>query len=293
MLVDARGDEPRGAFSALMAIAMGFALGWWLRWKGFGCFRGELGDPVNHNSSHTTATNDFCATADPSAILKIISNRIHKMCDLAQYSAGRLGGICCSLEFCAFHFFDPVWRVNAWSFVLVFPVSAGFVPRCYGDPVVIKEAVHMTNHTGNVVCFATRRAAAELARLNGVLGDAQWQSMKEMLEVGGPQAELAASKVFEIQQSIRSLPVGEATGTIRDDALCYLHYQKGDINFYVTEKQFHEGAGELVMCMRVVDGGRNVDFFYARLDAINGFVDGLELDLYWKPMTIAEAKKYG
>lgn len=173
-----------------------------------------------------------------------------------------------------------------------FFVSAGPVDGCYGGSVVIIRVAHMTNSNGNVVCFATRRAAAELAKLNGVLGDAQWQSMKEMLAVGGDQAEFVANKVFEIGDTLRKLPLGDESGAIRDDALCYLRYQKGSLNFYVTERQIHKELGELVMVMRVVDGGRNFDFFYAKIEAINNFCEGIELDLYWRPITIAEAKKY-
>lgn len=144
---------------------------------------------------------------------------------------------------------------------------------------------------GNVIRFDICRAKRDLNKLAHVVCVEQRSMLCEMLDADSVQVDYAKEKIAGITQLLQQIPVGEETGVIRDDALCYLRFQKDGVSYLVTEKHHNAEYGELVLCMRVVEGGTNIDFVHSPLDGFARKEVGAHIDLCWEPATIAETKR--
>ena len=109
-----------------------------------------------------------------------------------------------------------------------------------------------------------------------VLGDACY----------GEEREWFIDTLVELAERILAMPKTYEQDGKGDDAIVYLHYFKGDMDWYITEKDVeteqHQAFGLADLGMGFPELG------YISIEELTEF--GAELDLHWTPKTLAEVK---
>lgn len=107
------------------------------------------------------------------------------------------------------------------------------------------------------------------------------------------EAEHFVEKVLEYVDRIKTMPVTYEQDGKGQDAIVYLHYFRGSVDCWITEKDAGDpdnGDFEQTQAFGVVNlcgtGIENGELGYINIqDCID---NGLELDLYWEPKTIKD-----
>jgi hypothetical protein len=123
--------------------------------------------------------------------------------------------------------------------------------------------------------------------LGSFISEDQLYALREGLK--GEEKQFFLDKVEEIKAIIAKMPKTGQTDGQGDKAIVYLHYFKGSADWYITEKDMIEneqfqafGHADLFG-----DGG---ELGYISIEEL--IQNGVELDLHWKPKTLAEAKRH-
>lgn len=82
------------------------------------------------------------------------------------------------------------------------------------------------------------------------------------------------------------MPAIYEQATKGNDAIIYLHYFKGGLDWYITKRDFSADQYQAFGYARHWDG---LEAGYISIKEL--IENGVELDLYWKPKTIGEIKK--
>ncbi|MGW8169654.1 MAG: defense against restriction DarA-related protein [Sulfurovaceae bacterium] len=114
----------------------------------------------------------------------------------------------------------------------------------------------------------------ETVILGTFIGEAQLQAMKSN--------ELKDIKA-QMVETIKNMPKTYETDGQGDEAVAYLHYFKGDFNWYITEKDKYEDQKQ---AYGLADMGEP-EMGYISIKELK---DHAELDLYWTPKTIKDIK---
>ena len=89
-----------------------------------------------------------------------------------------------------------------------------------------------------------------------------------------------------IEKTINSMPVVYEQDGKGDDAIVYLHYFKGGLDWYIIERDVSAEQH------RAFGYARHWDGLEAEYISIKKLIEhGVELDLYWTPKTIGEIKR--
>ena len=98
-----------------------------------------------------------------------------------------------------------------------------------------------------------------------------------------------AETVLRAEQRIADMPVTYQQDGLEDQAVIHLHYFMGSVDAWITEKDMDGGVDQafgLVNLMGTGPGDAELGYVSIRELVENG----VELDLYWTPVTIAELK---
>lgn len=93
-----------------------------------------------------------------------------------------------------------------------------------------------------------------------------------------------------LEKTIESMPVTYGQDGKGDDAVVYLHYFYGGEDWWITEKDIDGGIDQ---AFGLVDLGHGPELGYISIRELVGMA-GVNVDLHWKPQTLAQvkAKKY-
>lgn len=103
--------------------------------------------------------------------------------------------------------------------------------------------------------------------------------------LGGKEREFFISKMVELQDTIMAMPVTYQQDGLGDNAIAHLHYFTGGQNWYITEKDM-EGDGT-IQAFGMVDLGFGSELGYISIAELVQ-INVVELDLHWKPKTLAD-----
>lgn len=110
----------------------------------------------------------------------------------------------------------------------------------------------------------------------------------------GEEGEWIAATVLATASVVESMPKTYETNGQGDEAKVYLHYFRGTIDAWVTEKD--KGMG--VMDTRQTQAFGLITLSGDKSDAELGYIDidnlirhNVELDLYWEVKTLAEVRR--
>ncbi len=134
-----------------------------------------------------------------------------------------------------------------------------------------------------------KKKAAAKAML--YLGEFMSRGQKSAVRAGlaGEEAEFFLDKMIEMAELVRTMPKVYGQDGKGDQAIAYLHYFKGGMDWYITEKDSEE---EQLQAFGLADLGHGFpEIGYINLVEVTQI--GAELDLHWTPKTLDEIKGNG
>lgn len=113
---------------------------------------------------------------------------------------------------------------------------------------------------------------------------AQFATMSAALR--GEERAFFREKFRELEALIAAMPVTYQQSELGDQAVVHLHYFMGGADWWVTEKDVEGGTPQ---AFGLVDLGHGPELGYISIDELVS-VRGMNLDLHWKPCTLAELR---
>jgi hypothetical protein len=107
----------------------------------------------------------------------------------------------------------------------------------------------------------------------------------ECLRIGlqGEEKEFFIEKIIELRDLVHNMPKTYEQDEKGDQAVIFLHYFIGNCNWWITEKDSefiqHQAFG-------LADLGYGAEYGYISIEEL--IENGVELDFYYKPRTVAE-----
>ena len=114
----------------------------------------------------------------------------------------------------------------------------------------------------------------------------QFQAMREGLR--GDESQHFQDKLMEYGERINTMPKTYEQDGKGDQAVAYLHYFTGGCDWYITEKDSEPVQLQAFGYANLGDD-QNAELGY--ISIVELLENGAELDLYFKPRTLAEIKQ--
>ncbi len=138
------------------------------------------------------------------------------------------------------------------------------------------------------VFTATNAAIVALRVLDGFIGNSERCTLIE--DMRGEEKDFFFDMIAKLGERIKTMPKTYDQDGLGDKAVVYLHYFKGGADWFITEKDAEtpEEPGQrqaFGLADLFHDGGELGYISIAEL-----LKNGVELDLYWTPKTLGEAK---
>jgi hypothetical protein len=122
---------------------------------------------------------------------------------------------------------------------------------------------------------------AALEELRQFIGKSQLAALRELFR--GEERQYFIDKVCELRDLVAGMPkIYEQEGK-GDSAIIHLHYFIGNCNWYITEK---DSEKEQQQAFGLADLGYGPEYGYISIEEL--LENGVELDFYYRPRTIAE-----
>ena len=116
------------------------------------------------------------------------------------------------------------------------------------------------------------------------VSDSQLEAMGD--GVRGEEGEFFKTLFVKLAETITNMPVTYKTDGQGDEAIVHLHYFRGNMDWYITEKDMGD---EQIQAFGLADLGMGFpELGYISIEEL--VANGIELDLYWTPKTLAEIK---
>ena len=116
------------------------------------------------------------------------------------------------------------------------------------------------------------------------VSDSQLEAMGD--GVRGEESEFFKTLFVKLAETITNMPVTYKTDGQGDEAIVHLHYFRGNMDWYITEKDVGD---EQIQAFGLADLGMGFpELGYISIEEL--VANGIELDLYWTPKTLAEVK---
>jgi len=137
------------------------------------------------------------------------------------------------------------------------------------------------------------QAYAALKFLNNFISESQLSTMKSGMS--GEEGQFFMDKAVEMQKQIESMPETYGQDGLGDKAIAHLHYFRGGMDWYITEKDAGSEddaiKGIQEQAFGLADLGYGGEMGYISIEEItNSGRNSAELDLYFTPKTIGEIK---
>lgn len=90
-------------------------------------------------------------------------------------------------------------------------------------------------------------------------------------------------KLLEMAERVRTMPKTYEQDGKGPEAIAYLHYFHGDMDWYITERDMEDRQYQ---AFGLVDLGYGSELGYVSIEELKA--NNIELDLHWEPKTLAE-----
>lgn len=133
----------------------------------------------------------------------------------------------------------------------------------------------------NIAAMALRRGF-----LRNFIGIIQRETLVRGLM--GEEKQAIADLVGANVVKIDNMPKTYEQDGLGNQAVAHLHYFRGGMDWYITEKDMGDGdgAGEQIQAFGLVNLGYGPELGYISITEL--LMEGVEFDLYWEPKTLAE-----
>lgn len=178
------------------------------------------------------------------------------------------------------HYFSKVmntedYRVGEWDF-------AAFPRGIKGAQSAEQEPAAVVPEPAPTGTLADGQSA--LKKISPFMSGAQRKVMASNMK--GEEGQFFIDKAIEMAGIIESMPVTYGQDGMGDKAVAHLHYFKGSIDSYITEKDAEGDGTEQAFGFQ--DLGYGGELGYINIAEL--VTNGMELDLYWDKKTIGAIK---
>jgi len=137
----------------------------------------------------------------------------------------------------------------------------------------------------NSINLETQAMEEAAAITEQFMGEAQRLVLAEGCE--GEEGAHFAKLILDLGQLLETMPKTYEQDGLGDQAIAYLHYFMGGMDWFITERDMEE---EQLQAFGLADLGMGcAELGYISIQEL--IENGVELDLYWTPKTLAEIKK--
>ena len=124
----------------------------------------------------------------------------------------------------------------------------------------------------------------KLSTLRAFMGPAQRQALYCLMR--GEEGEWFRETVANLIKLIESMPHEYQQDGKGDQAIAYLHYFTGSMDWYITER---DSSDEQLQAFGLADFGDGGEFGYISISELLQSHD-VEIDLHWTPKPLAQVK---
>lgn len=107
----------------------------------------------------------------------------------------------------------------------------------------------------------------------------------------GEEREYFADLIAGTAERIEKMPVTYEQDGKGDQAVAYLHYFRGGVDAWITEKDVEGGVQQAFGLVTLTGSASDAEMGYVSITELVS--NGVELDLYWEPKTLAHIKNPG
>lgn len=133
---------------------------------------------------------------------------------------------------------------------------------------------------------ATQEQATESMKyLRGFIGQSQLNAIATAMR--GEEKQFFFDKVVALEKQIKDMPKTYDQDGMGNKAIAYLHYFKGGMDWYITERDMEDEQLQAFGFANLGDM-QNAEMGYISIEEL--IKSGVELDLYWIQKTIGEIK---
>jgi hypothetical protein len=127
-------------------------------------------------------------------------------------------------------------------------------------------------------------ATAAFRSINGFMSQGQLRTLASGCR--SEEQDHFIGLVVALASVVNSMPKTYETDSLGKQAVVHLHYFIGSWDWYITEKDIDSDAQGQCQAFGVADGGQGPELGYISIIEITQA--GAELDLHWKPQTLAQ-----
>ena len=137
------------------------------------------------------------------------------------------------------------------------------------------------------------QAVAALESLKHFIGESQHKCLLSLFR--GEERQYFFDKIVALTETIQKMPTSYQTDGQGDSAVAVLHYFKGGLDYYITEKDLGstddppDERGKQIQAFGVTNTGHGAELGYIDISTL--IAHNVEIDLYWKPTALREIKK--
>jgi hypothetical protein len=128
------------------------------------------------------------------------------------------------------------------------------------------------------------QATSNMYELRRFVGVQQLHALRA--GVYGEESPFFVAKLAELVDRVKTMPKTYEQDGMGDEAIAHLHYFRGGMDFYITERDREEGPQ--LQAFGLADLGYGGELGYISIADI--IAHGVELDLYFQPTTLANIK---
>ena len=165
----------------------------------------------------------------------------------------------------------------------------GFVKKINGLPADRQKAINQLTGLRQLINDQAQELTLKEIREKGLtalknvkkfLGRMQHDTIQGFIK-RGEESEYFANKMMDLEEHINAMPVTYQTDGQGKKAIAQLHYFRGGMDWYITEK---DAEGGVLQAYGYVDAGHGLEGGYINIEEVASV--NAELDLYFEPKSI-------
>jgi hypothetical protein len=146
-------------------------------------------------------------------------------------------------------------------------------------------AQEIVTPTARVHC-TKMQAVDALKTLRGFIGNGQLQALGDAMR--GEEKQFFFDKMVALANLVSTMPQTYQQDGLGDQAIVSLHYFKGSMDWYITERDSDPDGEGQIQAFGLADFGDGGELGY--ISIVELIASGVELDLYFEPKTLGQIR---
>ena len=130
-------------------------------------------------------------------------------------------------------------------------------------------------------------AASDLYIVKQFIGTSQKMALRDALR--GEEGESFKDMLRQLVLRISAMPETYGQDGLGDQAIVYLHYFSGGMDWYITERDSDPESAGQIQAFGLANLGYGGEIGY--ISIVELLANGVELDLHWAPCTLASIQR--